>query len=89
MKAAPRAALVLASLLATTALAAEPLVPTEDPTRTQDSEPNYPPGSTHGYENSNPSGSSPDPRLDERDPEEREEHGEFREDDDERQPEQR
>lgn len=89
MKAAPLAALVLASLLATTALAAEQLVPTEDPTRSQASEPNSPPDSTHGYENSNPSASSPDPRLDERDPEEREEPEELREDNDEQQPEQR
>ncbi len=86
MKATALAALALTSLLAAPALAAGQTTPTQHPTRSQDSEPNYPPGSTHGYENTNPSGSSPDPRLEEPDPEAR---GEPREDDEQWQPEQR
>lgn len=63
MKAAQFAALALAGLLATTAVAQSTGAPSATDEENQQSEPN----DTHGYENSNPGESSPDPRLEEQD----------------------
>jgi len=72
MKAASLAALALAGLLATTAITAKERAVTDEPSQERDAQ--RLPNDSHGYENSNPNASSPDPRLDERDTEDRREH---------------
>jgi hypothetical protein len=76
MKAASIAALALAGLFATTASLAQERAVTDEPPRTQEGDAQSQTNDTHGYENANPdpSASSPDPRLDEREAEDRREH---------------
>lgn len=84
MQTARIAALALAGLFATSASLAQERAVSDEPTRTQAGDAQRQSNDTHGYENANPdpNASSPNPRLDERDAEDRREHTDLPEGDD-------
>ena len=83
------AALALAGLVATTAMATQDATTTDDPARAPQSDQQQLSDDAHGYRNTKPGESSPNPRMDDEEGDDRDEQADSPGSDDARQPEQR